>query len=196
MLRSKIPPASTRWPSALVRPWRKGETGRGAPTASLRGLDTTMDRGIGLVSLHSAVSSLRDYPRWLNALGGTRVPDAPWRPARTSISIDVSSAHPVGADVGTMSSFRPLIRSIRTSIAVMVSLYLHNTVTMTGRIHSSGLDATEQTGQSLAHSGTMSRCVFLQLFRSAVLWHSTPKDASQCRRESPGPANAQKHSTT
>jgi len=61
-------------------PWRNGETGRGAPADSLHGLDAALDRGIGVLAVHNAVSSLRDYPRWRSMIGGDWIPGVSGHP--------------------------------------------------------------------------------------------------------------------
>jgi type 1 glutamine amidotransferase len=52
-------------------PWHHGETGRGAPAESVGGLDAALTRGIGILAVHAAAASLRDYPTWRTALGGS-----------------------------------------------------------------------------------------------------------------------------
>lgn len=60
-------------------PWRDDRTSV-APDASVLGLDRALERGIGVLAVHSAVSSLRDYPAWAGAVGGMWVPSASWHP--------------------------------------------------------------------------------------------------------------------
>jgi type 1 glutamine amidotransferase len=52
-------------------PWHHGETGRGAPAESIAGLEAAVARGIGILGVHAAAASLRDYPAWRAALGGS-----------------------------------------------------------------------------------------------------------------------------
>ena len=55
-------------------PWRNGETGFGAPEAAQAGLAGAIDRGIGILCMHSAVTSLRDYAPWAAAVGAVWLP--------------------------------------------------------------------------------------------------------------------------
>ncbi|QAY59550.1 ThuA domain-containing protein [Microbacterium protaetiae] len=61
-------------------PWGQGERGFGAPAASTEGLDAALARGIGVLGLHAASASLRDYPAWGAALGAVWIPDASMHP--------------------------------------------------------------------------------------------------------------------
>lgn len=79
-------------------PWREGgtELGRRADLAADAGLRAAIARGIGLVAIHSALSSLRDHPAWREAIGGEWQPGLSWHPpigdARVRI---VDGDHPV-----------------------------------------------------------------------------------------------------
>lgn len=80
-------------------PWRNGETGHGADPAATRGLDDALDRGLGVLAVHNAVSSLRDYPRWRRTIGGEWVPGRTWHPplgGQASVEV-VDAEHPVTA---------------------------------------------------------------------------------------------------
>ena len=55
-------------------PWR-GEGGQPASAASVDGFTQALDRGIGVLALHCAVASMRDYPHWAAAVGGMWVPE-------------------------------------------------------------------------------------------------------------------------
>lgn len=88
-------------------PWRNGETGHGAPSPSLLGLDAALDRGIGVLAVHNAVSSLRDYPRWRGTVGGDWIPGVSGHPPFGTATVRViAGAHPLiedipGVDAGT-----------------------------------------------------------------------------------------------
>ncbi|MFB7894559.1 ThuA domain-containing protein [Microbacterium sp. NPDC056044] len=79
-------------------PWREGgtELGRGADPAADAGLRAAIARGIGLVAIHAALSSLRDHPAWRAAIGGEWQPGVSWHPpigdARVRV---VDGDHPV-----------------------------------------------------------------------------------------------------
>jgi type 1 glutamine amidotransferase len=60
-------------------PWRD-ETRIPVSPESVDGFARALDRGIGVLAMHSAVSSLRDYPEWAIAIGGIWVPGASFHP--------------------------------------------------------------------------------------------------------------------
>lgn len=68
-------------------PWRSG-TDTVAPTDIARtGLSDALGRGIGVVALHCAVASMRDYPDWFAAIGGMWVPGLSFHPPAGQTSI-------------------------------------------------------------------------------------------------------------
>jgi len=79
-------------------PWREGaaELGRSADPAADAGLQAAIARGIGLIAVHAALSSLRDHPAWREAIGGEWKPGVSWHPpigeARVRV---VDRDHPV-----------------------------------------------------------------------------------------------------
>lgn len=77
-------------------PWRGDEAERGADPAAEAGLDAALDRGIGILAMHSALSTLRDYPRWREAIGGWWEPGHSWHPplGETEVRV-VDTSHPV-----------------------------------------------------------------------------------------------------
>lgn len=70
--------------------------------AGRSGLQMAIDRGIGILALHNALSSMRDYPLWRSLLGGEWVPGLSMHPdiALTAISIDAES-HPITAGIAS-----------------------------------------------------------------------------------------------
>jgi len=58
-----------------------------APAASVAGFDRALERGIGVLAVHCAVASLRDYPSWAPAIGGMWVPQASWHPEIGDVDI-------------------------------------------------------------------------------------------------------------
>ncbi|MFT4210828.1 MAG: ThuA domain-containing protein [Microbacterium sp.] len=61
-------------------PWRDND-GASAPGGLDRGaLLRATERGTGVLALHSAASSLRDYDGWFELLGGEWVPGISWHP--------------------------------------------------------------------------------------------------------------------
>ncbi|MDL5352069.1 ThuA domain-containing protein [Microbacterium sp. zg-YB36] len=68
-------------------PWSDDERTTTAPEASVLGLSPALDRGMGVLAMHCAVASLRDYPAWAPAIGGMWVPNASWHPEIGDIDI-------------------------------------------------------------------------------------------------------------
>ncbi|MDJ0334069.1 ThuA domain-containing protein [Salinibacterium sp. G-O1] len=54
-------------------PWRN-DPGSQPPATSIEGLRAALERGIGVLAMHCAVASLRDYPEWAPAIGAMWVP--------------------------------------------------------------------------------------------------------------------------
>lgn len=90
-------------------PWRGGDAGRHADRAAARGLDAAIDRGIGIVAVHTGLASLRDYPSWREAIGGAWEADRSWHPPISKASIPVvDGEHPVTAGVSQIDVFDEL----------------------------------------------------------------------------------------
>lgn len=51
------------------------------------GLAAALDRGIGVLAVHVAVASLRDYPDWAAAVGAIWVPGQSWHPPLDTATI-------------------------------------------------------------------------------------------------------------
>lgn len=60
-------------------PWRDGAA-FGAPVAAVAGLTAALGRGMGVLAVHSAVSSLRDHPLWAAAIGAVWLPGVSMHP--------------------------------------------------------------------------------------------------------------------
>ncbi|MDE0546631.1 ThuA domain-containing protein [Microbacterium sp. C7(2022)] len=69
-------------------------------------LDAALERGIGVVAIHTAVSSLRDYPRWVEVVGGEWRPGTSWHPpiAQSEVEI-VDPGHPITDGVTGISLY-------------------------------------------------------------------------------------------
>jgi type 1 glutamine amidotransferase len=89
-------------------PWREGasELGHRADPAADEGLRTAIARGIGLIAVHAALSSLRDHPAWREAIGGEWDPGVSWHPpigdARVRV---VDGDHPVSEGMPALDVF-------------------------------------------------------------------------------------------
>lgn len=76
-------------------PWREDrESGQRGPTTS--GLSDALRDGIGVLAIHCATSSLRDYPDWYPAIGGMWVPGLSMHPPASDAHI--SGGHLVDGD--------------------------------------------------------------------------------------------------
>lgn len=79
-------------------PWRDGDVGleRRTDAAADAGLRSAIDRGIGIIALHAALSTLRDHPAWRAAIGGEWEPGRSWHPpiSHTHVRV-VDGGHPV-----------------------------------------------------------------------------------------------------
>lgn len=60
-------------------PWRAEDRSR-APAAAIDGFQAALDRGIGVLAVHAALASLRDFPEWAPAIGAMWVPGSSWHP--------------------------------------------------------------------------------------------------------------------
>ncbi|MBF0672388.1 MAG: ThuA domain-containing protein [Salinibacterium sp.] len=57
------------------------ESGPGTtPQESIDGFASALERGIGILAVHCALSSMPDYPEWASTVGGRWVQDVSWHP--------------------------------------------------------------------------------------------------------------------
>lgn len=90
-------------------PWRGGDGEPHPDHAAARGLDAAIDRGIGLIAVHTGLASLRDYPRWREVIGGEWEVDRSWHPPISRTVIPVADGeHPVTAGISEISVFDEL----------------------------------------------------------------------------------------
>jgi type 1 glutamine amidotransferase len=102
-------------------PWRGGDGEPHADHAAARGLDAAIDRGIGLIAVHTGLASLRDYPRWREAIGGEWEVDRSWHPPISRVVIPVTGgAHPVTAGIPEISVFDELYTDLAVDERVHV----------------------------------------------------------------------------
>lgn len=81
-------------------PWRSVEGQRFALPAASEGLTAALAAGTGVLAVHAAVSSLRDYPVWRHTIAGDWVPERSWHPEISEATIDVVDPdHPVTAGI-------------------------------------------------------------------------------------------------
>lgn len=79
-------------------PWRNGDTelGHHADPAADAGLTAAIARGIGIIAVHAALSTLRDHPAWRRAIGGEWEPGRSWHPPIADAHVGIVDAgHPI-----------------------------------------------------------------------------------------------------
>lgn len=89
-------------------PWRHGDTELEPhrDAAADAGLRSAIDRGIGVIAVHAALSTLRDHPAWREAIGGEWVPGRSWHPPIAAARVRVVDVeHPVAAGLADFDVF-------------------------------------------------------------------------------------------
>ena len=83
-------------------PWR----GEGAPPAaeSVAGFAAALGRGIGVLGLHTAAATMRDYPEWSEAFGAIWLPGLSWHPPKGVTRITLTDSR-LGADLDDFDVF-------------------------------------------------------------------------------------------
>lgn len=66
-----------------------------APPVDETALDDAIERGIGILAMHSAASSLRDYAAYDRAIGGHWEPEVSWHPPFGEAYVHLVGNHPV-----------------------------------------------------------------------------------------------------
>ncbi|WP_309067994.1 ThuA domain-containing protein [Microbacterium sp.] len=75
-------------------PWAEDPPAAGAAASSVAGLEEALERGIGVLAMHAALSSLRDHAAWAPAVGGVWLPGASMHPPISEASF-AWTAHPL-----------------------------------------------------------------------------------------------------
>ena len=108
-------------------PWRGDAAAQESPVASVTGLAAALERGIGVLGLHAAVSSLRDYPCWGPAIGAVWLPGMSWHPPAGRTIVHPTGAH--GGPVGDFEAFGVLderyLRLQRLGTSTVVAEFEH-----------------------------------------------------------------------
>lgn len=84
-------------------PWRHGDRVT-TPPESIAGLAAARQAGIGIIAMHCAVSSLRDYPEWAECVGAIWVPGASFHPPAGTTHIH-GGVLPSGAQITSFDVF-------------------------------------------------------------------------------------------
>jgi type 1 glutamine amidotransferase len=114
-------------------PWRNPGDGPDAaitpPAAATEGLHAALERGIGILALHSATASLRDYPAYRAAIGGEWLPGTSWHPPLGPARVAVAASHPVVARLDEIAATDELYSDliVDTDIEVLVAHELEGT---------------------------------------------------------------------
>ncbi|GAA1465868.1 ThuA domain-containing protein [Microbacterium thalassium] len=98
-------------------PWRSapGDPAplRRAEAAATRCLDDAVARGTGILALHAATATLRDYPRFREAIGGEWVEGTSWHPPIGEATVPVDDpSHPVTSGLATVTVFDELYTDV------------------------------------------------------------------------------------
>lgn len=72
-------------------PWRGGA--RGVDAAAVAAFDAALERGVGVLAMHCAVASLRDYPRWGGSIGAIWLPSLSFHPPHGPMDVTVETGH-------------------------------------------------------------------------------------------------------
>lgn len=90
-------------------PHRGGDGEHQADPDAAAGLKAAIDRGIGVLSVHYALASLRDYPLWRETIGGQWVEGRSWHPPIGEVVVPViDRGHPVTAELDEIRVFDEL----------------------------------------------------------------------------------------
>jgi uncharacterized protein len=96
-------------------PWRSGDHPRGAPATARESLASALDRGIGVLAVHAAIASLRDYDVWRAAVGGDWIVGSSGHPPIGPADVTIEAvAHPITAGLADFT----LIDERYTGLAV------------------------------------------------------------------------------
>jgi type 1 glutamine amidotransferase len=102
-------------------PWRGGDSGRRVDPDAAAGLADAIDRGIGLIAVHIGLASLRDYPRWRDAIGGEWEIGRSWHPPISAAVVPVvDGRHPVTAGLTEIALFDELYVDLAVDDDVLV----------------------------------------------------------------------------
>lgn len=90
-------------------PMPEGEAGA-APEASVLGaansaLEAAIERGVGILAMHTAAASLRDYPAFERALGARWVRDHSWHPPIGEAAVHLVGNHAIAEGLEDFAVF-------------------------------------------------------------------------------------------
>lgn len=73
---------------------------RAAPAVDPAAFDAAIDRGIGILAMHSSAASLRDYPAFHHAVGGRWEDDVSWHPPFGEARVHLVGNHAIREGLG------------------------------------------------------------------------------------------------
>lgn len=74
--------------------------GDDAVAAAAAGFEAALERGIGVLAVHAAASTLPEVPAWHRALGGRWLPESSWHPEIGEALVHVGGNHLIADDLG------------------------------------------------------------------------------------------------
>lgn len=93
---------ATPLPEGVADP---GEPDADAIAAAAAGFEAALERGIGILAVHSAASTLPELPAFGHALGARWVPGVSWHPPIGDALVHIVGAHPIAAGLADFTAF-------------------------------------------------------------------------------------------
>lgn len=89
-------------PEGVAEP---GEPGADELAAAARGFDAALERGIGILAVHSAAATLPEIPAFRRALGARWLEGVSWHPPIGDARVHVVGTHPIAEGVADFTVF-------------------------------------------------------------------------------------------
>ncbi|KRC59057.1 hypothetical protein ASE14_14785 [Agromyces sp. Root81] len=90
-------------------PAAEGETAAAVEASVLdaanAALDAAIDRGVGILAVHAAAASLRDYPAYERALGARWIRDRSWHPPIGEAAVHIVGNHAIAGGLADFTVF-------------------------------------------------------------------------------------------
>ena len=93
---------ATPLPEGAVDP---GEPGADEVAAAVAGLDAALERGIGILAVHSAAATLPEVPAFGRALGARWIDGVSWHPPIGDARVHIVGTHPIAAGLADFTVF-------------------------------------------------------------------------------------------
>ncbi len=77
----------------------------GAIAAAAAGFDAALERGIGVLAVHAAASTLPELPAWHHALGGRWIPGVSWHPEIGEATVHMTGSHVIADELEDFTVF-------------------------------------------------------------------------------------------